>query len=257
MHKKKQGDEVLEKWKASHITGDLNDRKILREALAYQNYLDSPKHVQVEAEKAILDKCCADLSDDGIKPTAEQCCLGTPFHPAGKTAYFVLPRKDVLPKPAPYAKLEPEFLLDTLLKCRRQVLFISDWADDAGNSALPAPDLVNCGELARGLGLCGTNWKKGRSITIIALNVEKIHKPTWLDSGLTFFWYAAPSRPDWGLSRSLETGRPTLREWVLPKRDGAFKVENYWDRNAEEDYDFTQNRLRDMYWNTCAKELRP
>lgn len=248
---------MFEQWKASHANGDLNDRKALREALAYQNYLDSPLHIQNEAQKIAINVDCNCLLDDGIYPEAAQCCLGTEVKFTGTVAYFVLPKKNTLPKPAPYAKLDPDFLLDTLLKCRRNVLFISDWVDDAGNQALPSPDQVNCGELARGLGLCGTNWKKDRLITIIAFNIDQAHKSSWLDSGLVFYWYAAPHRTEWGLARSLGTGRPALREWTIPKQADAFKIMNYWDRQAEQDYDFSLNSLGEEYWNACAKELRP
>lgn len=248
---------MFEQWKASHTDGDLNNLKTLREALAYQNYLASPVQIQSEAEKVIMAVGCDGLLDNGMHPTAEQCCLGAKVQFEGAVAYFVLKKKDAFPKPAPYAKLDPDFLLDIVLNSRREVLFISDWSDDAGKPALPAPDEVNCGELARSLGLCGTNWKAGTQITIIAFTVEQAHKSTWLDSGLAFFWYAAPSRPEWGLSRSLGTGRPTLREWVLPKSEDAFKIVDYWDREAEQDYVLSANNLGVDYWNTCAKELRP
>jgi hypothetical protein len=247
---------VFEQWKASHANGDLSDRKALREALAYQNYLASPLHIQSEAEKVIMAVGYDSLLDNGMHPKVEQCCLGASVKFKGEVAYFVLQKKAVLPKPAPYAKQDPSFLEPTLLNSRREVLFISDWADDAGNSVLPAPGIVNCGDLARALGLCGTNWKTGTRITIIALKVDNVHKSTWLDSGLAFFWYAAPHRPGWGLTRSLETGYPILREWVLPKQEGAFNVVDYWDREAEQDYALSASDLGPDYWNTCAEEIR-
>lgn len=247
---------MFEQWKASYENGDLSDRKVLREALAYQNYLDSPQHIQSEAEKVIMAVGCDVMLDNGMHPKAEQCCQGAAVRLEGEVTYFVLKKKDTFPKPAPYAKLDPDFLLDIVLDSRREVLFISDWNDDAGNPVLLVPDQVNCGELARGLGLCGTNWKAGTRITIMAFDVEHAHKSTWLDSGLIFFWYAALNQQKWGLTRSLKTGCPTLREWVLPKREGSFKIVNYWDREAEQDYALTANNLGTDYWDTCAKEIR-
>ncbi|WP_031595304.1 hypothetical protein [Ferrovum myxofaciens] len=247
---------MFERWKASYENGDLNDRKILREALAYQNYLGSPRHIQSEVEKVIMVDGCDDLLNIGMYPNMAQCCLGTEVQFEGEVAYFVLKKKTLLPKPAPYANQNPDFLQDTVLNLRRKVLFISDWTDEANELVLHSPDQVNCGELARGLGLCGTNWKEGERITIMAFNVEKVHKTTWLDSGLVFFWYAAPHQLKCGLARNLETGLPTLREWVLPKQDGAFMIMDYWDREAEQDYDLSANNLGVDYWNACAKEIR-
>jgi len=251
---------VFEQLKASHSSGDLNDRKTLCEALAYQNYLDSPPDIQSEAEKIISTEGCDCVLGNSIKPEAAQCCLGAAVQFEGEVAYCMLPKKVIFPKPGAYAKQDPDFLLiavlDMVLNSRRNVLFISDWKDDVGNTVLPTPEQVNCGDLARELGLCWTTWNTGKAITIIAFDVELAYKPTWLDSGLAFYWYAAPRRAKWGLARSLETGRPTLREWVLPKRDGAFKIAAYWDREVEQDYNFAPDKLCADYWKTCAKELR-
>lgn len=249
---------MFEQLKASHTNGDLKDiDKTLREALAYQNYLDSPPRIQSEAEKVIAANGWDCKSGVSARPETEQCCLGSSVQFEGGVAYYVFAKKISFPKPGKYAKHEPEFLLEAVLGSRRNVLFVSDWKDDAGNNALPSAEHVNCGDLARGLGLCGTTWPSGKEITIIAFEIKQAYKPTWLDSSLAFYWYAAPHRAEWGLARSLETGHPTLREWVLPKRNGAFKIAAYWDREVEQDYDFSPDKLGANYWNACTKELRP
>lgn len=247
----------IAQWQTSYTDENLNDRKTLRKALAYWNYSNSPVHVQSDAATIMQGLDCDRLLEEGIRPDTKQCCQGSVVPFSAAVAYFVIGRKSLFPKPAPYAKLAPEDLLDNVLAIKRTVLFISDWTDDGGNRLLPEPDQINCGELAKALGLCGTNWKEGTPITILALKVSQAHKSTWLDSGLVFFWYVASHRAEWGLTRNLETGLPGLREWVLPKKAGAFEITAYWDRKVEQDYDLCANKLGDGYWNACAKEMRP
>lgn len=247
----------IAQWRASYTDHDLNDRKTLCEALAYWNYSNSPAHVQSEAVAIMQGVDCDRLLEEGIRPDTKQCCQGSAVQFKEAVAYFVIGKKSLFPKPAPYAKLAPEDLLDNVLGIRRNALFISDWADDDGNPVLPEPDQIDCGELAKALGLCGTNWKKGTLITILAFKVNQVHKSTWLDSGLVFYWCATPDLPAWGMTRSLETGRPTLREWVLPKKAGSFEIADYWDRQVEQDYDLCADKLGSDYWAACAKEIRP
>ena len=247
----------IAQWQASYTARDLSDRKVLREALAYRNYSNSPDHVKSEIETIVQGINCDLLLEKGMRPESRQCCQGSvvPFNAA--IVYFMIGRKSLFPKPAPYANLAPEDLLDNVLAIKRTVLFVSDWTDDGGNRSLPEPDQINCGELAKALGLCGTNWKEGTPVTILALKVSQARKSTWLDSGLAFFWFVASHRAKWGLTRSLETGLPGLREWVLPKEAGAFEIAAYWDRKVEQDYDLCADKLGDGYWNACAKEMRP
>ena len=188
---------------------------------------------------------------------SRQCCLGeiVPFD--GDALYLVVTKKSLFPIPASTTVLEPSYLLDNVLALKRNAIFISNWTDDDGKTALPAPDQVDCGVLARELGLCGTYWKRGSEIAILALQVKQAHKPTWLDSGLSFFWCAVPHRGEWGLTRSLETGQPCMREWMLPKQDGAFAVVEYWKRNVAQDCDLRTENLSERYWKSCAKEIRP
>ena len=248
----------IDQWQACYTQGDLNNRETLSQALAYQNYMKSPSHVQDEAIKIMQGRNCDELLKESIHPGTEQCCLGITVPFEGPVAYFVIKKKSLFPMPAPSANLLPEDLLDNVLnKIRRSVLFISDWTDEEGNQVLPPPDHVDCGELAQALGLCGTTWKTGLEITILALRVTQAHKSTWLDSGLAFFWYAAPHQSGWGLTRSLKTGRPALREWVLPKQAGAFGIEAYWNLKVEQDCDLRAENLSVDYWDACAKELRP
>lgn len=247
----------VKRWKISYTQGDLNDRRQIREALAYQNFLGSPAAIQSKAVDAMQGKDCDALLDGPMQPATEQCCLGDSVPIEGGTSYLVVTKKSLFPIPASTTVLEPSYLLDNVLALRRKAIFISNWTDDEGKTVLPKPGQVDCGVLARELGLCGVSWKRGSEIAILALQVKQAHKPTWLDSGLSFFWYAAPHRGKWGLTRSLETGQPRLREWMLPKQDGAFVVVEYWKRNVAQDCDLHPENLSERYWESCAKEIRP
>lgn len=246
----------IEQWGTSFAVGSLSNRKTLREALAYRNYLDSPEQVQVEVVSLIEDKNCDDaLVTAGIFPTETQCCLGAEVAFPGITAYFVIDGVKLLPNTQLNARQPPIFLAEHLRKLKRNVLFISNWLDDSGKPVFTDPGAVDCGDLLKALGVCKT-WEAGDTLLVLALAVGQGHKPTWLDSNLVFYWYAAPHRPEWGLTRSLETGRTSLREWVLSTRKSVFEVMEYWSRPVEQAYKLEADNLDNGYWETCAKEIR-
>jgi len=247
----------IEQWGASFSKGNLNNRETLREALAYRNFLDSPAQIQAEVLNRLADKPCDDaLVTAGIIPTEAQCCLGAEVALPGETAYFVIDGVKLLPNTKLNARQPPMFLAEHLRKLKRNVLFISNWQDDSGMPVFTDPDTVDCGDLLKALGICKT-WEVGDTLLVLALAVEHRHKPTWLDSNLVFYWYAAPHRPEWGLSRSLETGRANLREWVLSTRKSAFEVVKYWNRPVERACQLGTANLGNDYWETCAQEIRP
>lgn len=246
----------IAQWEVSYTDHDLSDRKTLREALAYWNYLNSPAHVQREVETVIQSKDCDQLLGKSIYLNATQYCLGDKIHFSDQVVYFTIDTNRLFSNPTTHAKQAPEFLADVFREMKRLVLFVSDWSDADGSPAFPAPEQVDCVELVKALGLCGKEWKKDDAVTILALKINQAHKSTWLDSGLVFFWCVAPHRTEWGLTRSLETGRPALREWVLPNQAGAFDVVDYWDQYMANDCDLREDKLCSDYWAACAKEIR-
>lgn len=247
----------IAQWKASHTGGNLNDRKTLREALAYWNYSNSPAPVQDEIAAIVQNRECDQLLGKPVFLDPTQYCLGDKFHCAEQIVYFTIDTNRFFSNPATRTKQAPEFLADVFGEMKRLVLFVSDWDNDDGNPAFPAPEQVDCAELLKALGMCGKEWKKDDAVTILALKVKQsVHKPTWLDSGLVFFWCAAPQRPKWGLTRSLETGRLALREWVLFNQAGAFDVVDYWNRHMVSDCDLREGKLGSDYWVARAKEIR-
>ncbi|MBZ0092566.1 MAG: hypothetical protein K8F27_10130 [Sulfuricellaceae bacterium] len=249
----------IDQWQGSFVHGDLSDRKTLRGALAYQNYEHSPKHIQVEAAKVMQGMDCEGLLElkKSFFANDGQCGLGNEVPFSADVAYFVIRKQKLFPNPGFSAKFLPEDLLDKILRLNRNVLFISDWTDACGSPALPPPDQVDCAELVQALGLCGVMWKEGAEITILGMKMPQARKSTWLDSGLAFYWHAVPDQPNWGLTRSLKSGRPALREWVVRKQAGIFDIEAYWDRKFEQNCDLRVDKLNADYWDACAKELRP
>ncbi len=248
----------IAQWEASYTDHDLNDRKTLREALAYWNYSKSPDLVRREVVAITQSGDCDQLLGKPVRLSSTQYCLGAPIHFADRVVYFTIDRNRLFSNPATHTKQAPEFLAEVFRKMNRLILFVSDWRDDGGNPALPMPERVDCRELVKALGLCGKEWKKNDAVTTLALKVKQfVHKSTWLDSGLVFFWCVAPHRTEWGLTRSLETGLPALREWVLPNQAGAFDVVDYWDQRMTSDCDLREDKLCSDYWVACAKEIRP
>ena len=246
----------IEQWRDSFTKGDLKDRKILREALAYQNYRDSPAAIQAAADQILAGADCERALEG--KGYAEESHYGLgaeiPFH--GSSIFFVIDRTRLPGNPKHWASQPPEFLAEPLGKITRHAMFVSDWTDDNGEQRLSNPHMVDCADLLKYLGISRA-WAAKDVLLIFALKVSKVHKPTWIDSNLGFYWYAAKDRPAWGLTRSLETGLPTLKEWVLRTRKSAYQVTQYWERTLERDYKLLADHLDDGYWQACAQEIRP
>lgn len=243
----------IEQWRDSFTKGDVKDRKVLREALAYQNYQDSPPAIQAVAEQILASADC-DRAREGKEYTVEsRYGLGDEVPLPGSSVFFVLPqRSDSKHK----AKQPVAFMLESLRKLRRHAMFISDWTDDKGEQLLSDPQTVDCGDLLKALGMPKA-WAANDELVIFDLKVDKAHKPTWIDSNLGFYWYAAKDRPAWGLTRSLETGLPTLKEWVLRTRESAYQVTQCRERCLEREYKLQADHLGDGYWQACAQEIRP
>lgn len=243
----------VDQWQASYVNGDLNERKTLCEALSYRNFDNSPDYVRTIAVQVLQGLDCAKAMEGGVfRPSNIQCCLGekSPFE--GTSAYLVISKKDLFPTTSG-AVIPPEYMLEPLRNgIRRNVLFISDWCDNNGAPVLPGPDQVDCGALAEALGMYGSHWRQGSEIAIFSLKITHAHKSTWLDSGLAFYWYATPNLPRWGLTRSLKSGCPTLREWVIPRQNGDYDITAYWRRTVAHNCE----PPNDDYWNACIQELR-
>lgn len=248
-----------EQWRDSFTRGDLKDRKILREALAYRNYQDSPATVQGVVVQLLLGEDCNAVPTNGLatRPGESRYGLGEEVPLPDQSVFFVINRARLPGDPKHWAKQPPEFLVEPLSKITRHAMFVSDWTNDQGQPLWSDPQTVDCGDLLKALGM-STEWAANDVLLIVSLKVSKAHKPTWVDSNLGFYWYAAKDRPAWGLTRSLETGRPMLKEWVLLRaRMSAYQVTQYWERHLEQAYKLQADHLGSGYWQACTQEIRP
>lgn len=246
----------IEQWRESFTKGDLKDRKVLREALAYQNYRDSPPAIQAAADQILAGADCDEALEARRYSEEPLYGLGSEITFHGSSIFFVIDRARLPGNSKHWARQPPEFLVEPLCKITRHALFVSDWTDDIGEQLLSDPQTVDGGALLRSLGMSKA-WAANDVLLIFALKVEKVHKPTWVDSNLGFYWYAAKDRPSWGLTRSLETGLPEMKEWVLRTRKSAYQVMQCWERALERDYKLQADHLGDGYWQACAQEIRP
>lgn len=244
----------IDQWRISHVSGDVTVPRTLCQALAFRNFEFSPLEIQLVAKSVLKDADC-DLALDGkLYPTADQCCLGPKTTDPIPITYVIVPWRKLFPLPITKKTTHDHSAVsDNLRALIGNILFVSDWRDEDCNPAFSNPELIDCTELAASLGIPGTtpHWGIGANIAIIALQSKHLHKPTLLDAGFAYFWYAAPDQPQWGLTRSIRTGRPALREWVL-SRSGDYTVVDYWRREFTRDC----QPPNDEFWENCAREVR-
>ncbi len=131
---------------------------------------------------------------------------------------------------------------------RRKILWLSDLGGLAPTSRSDAWEIL-CD-----LGYFGKAVKE--DLWICQVSADSLHKPTWVDAGFTFFWYAGHRGTNHGQTRSLRDGKPRFKEWVV-KREKV-KVEDVEvlsmnDASATPIINITDLPLN--YLNNCANEV--
>lgn len=204
--------EYLNSLKYSFFKLSENDDNIdntdLTKALAYLNLLAS------SIEKDICERAIEKLSSNMLKKlplqpvaTNEGACRIKVKHPqktlfwiADSTALF----KDRLPSKS-LPKLITTKANKILQNSPNRVLWLSDLDEEIENDATGATDIV------LGLAL----YKKFTDeLWCFTVKTTEVYKPTYIDAGFTFYWYAAPKSTDYGWTRDLRNGLPKFKEWV-------------------------------------------
>lgn len=234
-----------------------NCRLKLKDALVHKNYLISPENIQ-QRSRAILDVSdTSKLPDHPIHPNEADLCLGNIIE-ANKPAYvyWIGKAKTVIGDNQFHSELfDTDKFLGWLNSCRRNLLWITDFKDNEGTS-ISEPSAENISNVLADLGLYGQCYYPNEEIILIELEVEAIYKPTLLDSGLTFFWQLKREAADWGLTRSLRTGLPTLREWVVKKSiPNNLKVKSAKVIKCKSNIELNDAFLNTTYWEECKREL--
>jgi hypothetical protein len=200
---------------AAYKAGDLSNPFTLGDALACLNYIDST------VENNFVKDCLFSLADNvisdlPIKPARHNKGLCTkPVSKRYEPLFWVEDKKTIF-KDRHISLRNKEWTIQYINKqlmspnaFRRQILWLSDL-----DGVMPAPGSdVWC--LLYDLGYFGRVFED--ELWICRVSVDNLHKPTWVDAGFTFFWYAAPAAEDHGQTRSLLDGRLRFKEWVAKK----------------------------------------
>jgi len=215
--------DFLDRINTAFESGDLSEANVLVDALAHLNYCDSAgENSFIEDALNTLDvNVIADLP---IKPAR---CLGGfcngPHFTDGYGPLFWVEDKNKFfrdrranPRHNKWAIKRINALLSDPKVFKREILWLSDL-----DGTLPSSG-TNAWKLLHELGYFGKDVKE--KLLICQVNAGNLHKPTWVDAGFSFFWYAAPVAGDYGQTRSLRDGKPRFKEWVV-KRE-TVKVEN-------------------------------
>jgi hypothetical protein len=209
----------LERINTAFESGDLSDPHILGDALAGLNFIDSA------VENDFIKDCLCSLD--------EKMILGLPIRPARHNdglckkpitnlyapLFWVEDTKTIFKDRhiSPMIK-EPviKYINDRLkldstspAAFRRKILWLSDLGGE-----MPK-DGSNAWQLLHDLGYFNRVFEN--EFCICKVTTDKLHKPTWVDAGFTFFWYSSPPDKDHGQTRSLRNGKPCFKEWVAKK----------------------------------------
>jgi hypothetical protein len=228
----------------------------LKDALVHKNYLISPINIQQRVKEILDANDTSTLPDDPIYPDEPDLCLGNRMNNnKPEYVYWIGLASRVIGGNQFHPELfDTDKFLGWLNSTRRNLIWISDLKNNEG-LGIGIPTADNISNILADLGLYGTRYGKDEEIILIELEVNQFYKPTLLDSGLTFFWQIEQDS-DWGLTRSLRTGLPTLREWVVKKSiQNNLKVRSAKTIKCLDKIELVEEFLVADYWKECEREL--
>jgi hypothetical protein len=222
----------------------------LADALAYMNYLDSVSgkgHSEaaleaLDAESVILLPVQAGRTQAGL-------CHPSEVEPA-QSLFWVEDSKRFLEDRNP-SSIDPmlmfDHLNDWLSEMERTLLWFSDL------NGWKIGDPISSADVALGLGLYAKRFEG--EMWIFSVQVGRLYKPTWVDAGFTFYWYAAPEVMDHGLTRDLHDGKPRFNEWVA--RKAGVRIVNWTPLSPPLKDQLVSNlgELRPPYVEQCRKHI--
>lgn len=190
------------------------DRTALANAIAYMNHLDSvgdPRDCE-SALDTLDDEVFVKLPIAPGHPKVATCTLPVPMPKT--TLYWVEDAEKVF---GPDRHVSPALVMVAVKRANERLGSMQRnllWLSDLDEQPL---ETLETDAVALGLGLYNKAFSVG--LCVFAVETKQIHKPTWVDAGFTFYWYAAKEAASHGLTRDLRDGQPRFREWTARKGD--------------------------------------
>lgn len=242
--------------------GDLGSLAVVRLALAWLNYIDSSHdrpHI-VDCLRRIHRIDPAELGKIPTEPVRPKevadYCRGAGDN-GGHRVYWV-DRLDkqtsgYLPDridPKTSASLMPvlkKAAKDELARRKGPIL----WLSDLGGIA--PKEIGSAAELWADLGRYGGHVDAGERVVVCTAKVGQAYKPTMADAGYVFFWMARSGPEPHGMTRSLMDGKPSCREWVVPK--SAVDIDDVWLLPKAAGFSLYEDDVPAAYWDACRAEI--
>jgi len=196
---------------------DLNSDETIKIALDYVNFINTNKDLQ-EALKNILEINNQNAYDKLKQPwqyTGNLTLKGNQH--TGKTLLYSLqPNRNLKINDLNISFLEDKDI-DLELKIEKLKLLLDEWLNNgrviwlSDNNDIPLDDLIYQ------LGLYHLNTvEKDDSFLLFGFELDLYYKPTWIDSGLVFYFNAQKTK-NYGLTLNLLTGEDGLKEFISTK----------------------------------------
>lgn len=238
-------------------SGDIADTGTLKDAMAWLNFQNSAACRQVVADAfhrldsdglSGLPGCPARPSD------VNDYCRGIPTNGMARFHWV-----DVLQKDAA-AKLPHDISIRNLAQFRRSLMNMAEarirskrgailWLAELDEAHFKNTKPL---DLLAGLGRYGQALKTDEVTVIYTIEVQRVHKPTMIDAGFTFYWLSWPDDATHGMTLGLSNGQPTYKEWVVPKDD--VKVVDAWSLMAGTG-SLTDGQLPVAYWDAGRERV--
>lgn len=227
-----------------------NNNQQLAEAIAYMNYLDSAgdKNICEEALETLDQDAISLLPLTAARPKSGYCGIETPL--PGCKLYWVEDPETLFKGRHP-SKSWPALVIKhanrVLARKQRNLLWLSDLDGRRPDDTLDSTDV------ALGLGLYGKSF--AHELWLFAVEVDRVHKPTWVDAGFTFVWYAAHRSANHGVTRDLRDGKPRFKEWVVWKKEARITAWNAFSAPPTDQLVADLKELTPAYVDRCRRDV--
>ena len=249
--------QLMRRAHSAFRSGNIADIETLKDAMVWLNFQNSvsDRHSiadsfhrlgQDELSKLPSTPARSDSSDDYCRGI---CSSGVSrFHLVdilSREASADLPNMISRSNQAPFKQSLMRLAENRIKNMRRAVLWLAELDEKRFENFQPL-------DLLSGLGQYGRVLKPKDRVIIYTIEVEQVYKPTMIDAGYAFFWLAWQDAEPHGMTLGLNDGRPTYKEWVVPKN--GVKVVDAWYLMPGEG-SLTEENLQATYWDACRQRV--
>jgi len=233
--------------KSAFQSANLQPLQVLKLALAHSNFMDAADAPGCPSSEAIDQAIavCRHWPDWTLQFGDDLLWKGTRTREQIEV-WFVRTARSLFHDTEVEAAFAEEKVQEFLRREGLRTVWVTDGVDDEGNEL--DPESCPALELHHALGLYGRQLAEGEQLVISRATCDDVFRPTVADAGAAFYWRQGPDNVPHGRTVHLETGKPTLHEWVTAPSALEGNVRSCVLKLVDAPLDTTDGGLPPDYW---------